>query len=78
MHYEINVSKLNKKDGEYYHLFATHKRSCDSTIATVRVLRTFLKLFPSPEYSIDLTKWEETGQGVNKERFLNDNIKVQD
>lgn len=78
MHYEINVSKLNEKDGEYYHLFATNKRSCDSVIATVRVLRIFLKLFPFPEFAINVMKWEETGQGVNTERFLNDNIDVRD
>lgn len=63
MYYEINIAK-NSKTG-YYHLFATHKRSCTSIFDTKAVLSVILEKFPSPEYKVSVTKYEETGYSMD-------------
>jgi hypothetical protein len=73
MYYEINVSKRNefRADKDYSHFFATAPRSITTMDELKKVIDVFVEAFPSPEYNITITKWEETGQGVSIDKVLN-------
>lgn len=69
MYYEINVSE-KRKDGDYWHLFATHKRSVTTQGELKHVYTLLLKAFPFPEFKIDVVKWKERGTGINMKEPL--------
>ncbi len=69
MHYEINVSKKNSR-GEYWHFFATDKRSITTQAELCAVYKKFMEAFPAPEYQMYVTHWEEIGHGVNMDSIL--------
>ena len=66
MYYEINVSKLTAGGsvrGDYYkHFFATARRSCETQAEAIRVLDAITAAFPSPQFNVSLSKFEEIGQ----------------
>jgi hypothetical protein len=78
MYYEINVSKKITKDdgmipsviGQYHHFFATAKRSITDLKTLHKVYKVFKKVFPEPNYKIDITKWEETGHGIDPKSLI--------
>jgi len=69
MHYEINVAK-KEKDGYYNHLFATHKRSVTVMSELKRVYPLLKKAFPEPEYKIDVSRWDATGERLDMDKIM--------
>ena len=68
MYYEINVAKKSKEG--YRHFFATAKRSITLLFDLHKVYKVFKTVFPEPEYKIDITKWEETGHGIDPKSLI--------
>jgi len=74
MYYEINVAKLVKvhsRSCSYKHFFATAKRSITTEFELKEVLKHFLVIFPSPEFLMNVTRYQEIGEGLNVNDILN-------
>lgn len=73
MYYEINVEEKveigTSRRFTYIHYFATAKRSLTKT-ELIRLLKHFVTSFPSPEFHITITKYNETGELFNIDDFL--------
>lgn len=63
MYYEINVSQANSL-GQYSHFFATAERSLTTIDKCQFVYKALLKAFPAPQFKIDVTRWDKTGQEI--------------
>ena len=73
MYYEINVAKKVKNSGvgeRYEHYFATAPRSLYDSTEALQMLKHFQVLFPSPEYSISISKNPEQFTCYSAEEFL--------
>jgi hypothetical protein len=75
MYYEINVSKRefmydDPKQPVYNHLFATHKRSCQTRKGLKRCLEILVKKFPYPDYKISVSRNDEISQGEDIDKIL--------
>ena len=70
MYYEINVSR-KKKDGGYYHWFATAKRSLTDSFETTQLLKVFMVTFPEPEHKITVSYHPEVSKSCDAKEFLN-------
>lgn len=65
MYYEINVSLGGS------HLFATHKRSIQTSAQLQKVASIFVNKFPASEgFNISITYWAEEGRQVTVDSIL--------
>jgi hypothetical protein len=72
MYYEINVSKMNPNSKRHEHYFATARRSLTDRLATYKLLKHFLGLFPKPEYDITVSYHSEGFTGESAESYIQD------
>jgi len=69
MRYNINVAERTsyRSRAGYKHLFDT---DLTGEVEAKRVLTALLVAFPSPQFRVSVTKWENTGKQLNINEFL--------